>query len=64
MHRRRPPRPRKPGTDTVTLAIQYKDPISGKFITVLTGAGAELRIVITHSAGSNFTYSVAAWPLP
>lgn len=75
-----------PTTDTVTLAIQAKDPTSGKYYTLLTGSAevatatktykvypgitaaanaavsdmlpAIWRVTITHSAATNFTYSV------
>lgn len=75
-----------PGGDTVTLAIQGKDQLSGKYYTILTGAAeagaatrtysicpgitvaanvsasqilpAIWRVNVTHSAGTNFTYSV------
>lgn len=81
-----------PGTDTVTLTIQGKDPASGKYYTILAGAAqsgtgttkmdvypglvvaANLaanavlpsvwRISMTHSAASNFTYSVGVHELP
>ena len=77
-----------PTVDTVTFTVEGKDPISGKYYTILTSAAivavstvilrvypalvaiANLtvndvlpdtwRVVATHSAGTNFTYSVAA----
>lgn len=75
-----------PGVDTVTFAIEGKDPASGKWYAILASAaivavstvvlrvfpGATVtanvsanamlprawRVVATHSAGTNFTYSV------
>ncbi len=77
-----------PTVDTVTFTVEGKDPISGKYYTILTSAAivavstvvlrvypalvaiANLtvndvlpdtwRVVATHSAGTNFDYSVAA----
>lgn len=77
-----------PGVDTVTFTIQGKDPLSGKYYTLLASAAivaastvvlkvypgltaaanlvasdvlpADWRVLATHSAGSNFTYSVGA----
>lgn len=76
-----------PGIDTVTLSIEGKDDVSGKYYTVLQAAarvatGTDVlnvapgiavtanqsasaqvppvyRVKVTHSAGSNFTYSVS-----
>lgn len=81
-----------PGTDTVTLSIQRKDPTSGKYSTILAAAarvatGTDVltvypsipdeanlrqaqvlpdtfRLLVTHSAASNFTYSVGYVLLP
>ena len=75
-----------PGGDTVTLTVQGKDVLSGKYYTLLAGsaeastatktyqvcpgitatanvsASAILpqtwRVIVTHSAGTSFTYSV------
>lgn len=77
-----------PGGDTVTFTIEGKDPVSGKYYTILASAAivavstvvlrvypgltaaANLtasdvlprtwRVRRTHSAGTNFTYSVGA----
>ncbi|MCL6542045.1 MAG: hypothetical protein K6T87_15930 [Roseiflexus sp.] len=77
-----------PGTDTVTLSIEGKDPLSGVYYTIFSGAaessiGTKVytiypgipivenvsandilprtwRVKVTHSAGTNFTYSVGA----
>lgn len=81
-----------PGVDTVTFSIEGKDPVSGKWYTLLASAalvatgvvvlhvypGATVtanlsananlprawRVVATHSAATNFTYSVGANLLP
>ncbi len=77
-----------PGVDTVTFTIKGKDPLSGKYYTILASAAivgvstvvlrvypgltaaanlvandvlpADWRVEVTHSAGTNFTYSVGA----
>lgn len=77
-----------PGVDTVTFVIKGKDPLSGKYYTVLSGSAisatgttvlkmfpgftnvansvandvlpADWRVEVTHSAATNFTYSVGA----
>lgn len=77
-----------PGVDTVTFTIQGKDPLSGKYYTILASAAivaastvvlkvypgmtaaanlvasdvlpSDWRVLVTHSAGTNFTYSVGA----
>lgn len=77
-----------PGIDTVTFTIQGKDPLSGKYYTILASAAivaastvvlkvypgltaaanlaasdilpADWRVAVTHSAATNFTYSVGA----
>lgn len=77
-----------PGVDTVTFTIQGKDPLSGKYYTILASAAIaaagttvlkvypgltaaanavandvlpeDWRVAVTHSAASNFTYSVGA----
>lgn len=79
-----------PGGDTVQLRLQVKDPISGSYVTSLTGNAKDAialyaymlypglidtgavydveqpaalartwRVQVVHSAGTNFTYSVA-----
>ena len=78
-----------PRTDTITLDIEIKDSITGKYVSILTGSAISAigtyvyqvgrgiadgqskfdaieqvalnrtwRVKITHSAGTNFTYSV------
>jgi len=77
-----------PGVDTVTFTVKGKDPLSGKYYTLLASAAlvatgtvvlkvypgltaaanlvasdvlpADWRVEVTHSAGTNFTYSVGA----
>lgn len=77
-----------PGVDTVTFTIQGKDPLSGKYYTILASAAIvavstvvlkvypgltaaanlvasdvlpeDWRVLATHSAATNFTYSVGA----
>lgn len=77
-----------PGVDTVTFTIQGKDPLSGKYYTLLASAAiaavstvvlkvypsltaaanlvasdvlpTDWRVLATHSAATNFTYSVGA----
>lgn len=80
------------GGQTVTLSVQVKDPVSGNYVTILTGSaqtasgtylynvgpgvtdsggvadavndvdvGGTYRIVVTHSGGGDFDYSVGAY---
>jgi len=83
-----------PGTDTVTLSVEGKDPVSGNYGVIFTAAAIATtvqparyiiypgasgtgptatlacpiprtwRVKITHSAASNFTYSVGAAYVP
>ncbi len=81
-----------PGVDTVTFTLEGKDPLSGKYYTILASAAivaistvvlrvypgttvaANLavsqalsrgwRVKTTHSAATNFTYSVSAVLIP
>jgi hypothetical protein len=80
-----------PGIDTVALSVEVKDPLSGKYVTILDGGAKDAvgtyiyavypgaadgeakfdafeamplprtwRVTITHSAATDFTYSVGA----
>ncbi len=51
-----------PGVDTVTLAIQGKDPVSGKYYALLTGAAVSATGTTTYSVcpGITATANVSA----
>ena len=51
-----------PGTDTVTLTIQGKDPVSGKYFTLLAGASqaATATVVMRVFPGATAAANLAA----